>query len=671
MPTPLFLAGESLPAAKLQQLGDDDNYTPSIEATTTNPDLGTDPLQDGLIWQNGNHIEMWFRIQIGSAPSAGSGTYEILLPAAYPLADSMFDGAIGEVRLVDVSGSSEKVAILIADGPGNRAIMRVCDDSSLVTAANPWVPAAGDLFVGRASWLTGDVTGGGGGGGGGGGNPPPATHQVDFRSLTDPLAQAPVVTPTLADIEHPSGGTIYAGGTGTTHIITSSVEWNSAVAAATPGDILKITASITSELTYRGDKYGITGGTAADGAAGNPIVIGCEGAGIIDVASISGNSTCLEVFNVDHVWCVEVKTDGGQFGIYYRNVEGAAANPARIARCSISDTGHAALTIAGWFQLIASSVPAVPPAGAGNEWGFSRHILVEGNDIARPGRADTQFGECVYLGNGNPSWTSHAKDITLRYNILEECTADYIDIKPGCSRVNVLDNIMKKGAFVFGSAIQCLYVSSGIAARPAWYLFDPEIVIEGNRCWDGDITNTVASSSNFFIQTSLAGVRVANNIAWGFRTGAIGVRLRSEHPESETQAGTEKFVVINNLFWMSEGLANAGAPLSTPSPFYAAKIDARNNIGLTGTTTGVEATAVAADFIDPAAIPTIHTVDADAEWETYGPGSAFDLDPGSSLVATGSDIADVALAIAEDISQRVVPSPSPNPGPFQEHPANA
>jgi hypothetical protein len=54
----------------------------------------------------------------------------------------------------------------------------------------------------------------------------------------------------------------------------------------------------------------------------------------------------------------------------------------------------------------------------------------------------------------------------------------------------------------------------------------------------------------------------------------------------------------------------------------------------------------------------------------YGPGSAFDLDPTSPLVGSGSTIADLDLYIDADISRRPIPVATPNPGPFQPHPTS-
>lgn len=498
-----------------------------------------------------------------------------------------------------------------------------------------------------------------------GGGTPPATHTVAFRSIVDPAVKTPAVTPSATAIEHASGGTIYAGGSGTTHTITTAAQWTTAVAAAAPGDILDITAPITTPLTYRGNKYGLSGGSAASGTAGNPIVIRCSGSGAINVASLTNSTAALNVTNCDHVWAVGVVTTGSQFGVFYRNVEGTTGDPIRVAHCNISGAGHSTLSIAGWWQLITSS-GGTPPAGSGNEWGYSKHFVIEDNVIASPGQSSAQFGECVYLGHGGaPGWISRAENVTVRHNALSDCGADYIDIKPGCSTIRILDNTMTQGHFVYGAAIQTLYVNAATAARPAWYDIDPDIVIEGNRIWDGNITNYDAASSNYVVQASLAGVTFANNICWGFPNGGIGFRLRSERAASESQSSAgEKWVIVNNLFWMDNGLANAGAPLSSPSPFNSAWIDSRNNIGPTGAT-GVQATATSADFIDSAAIPTVDTIDADAEWVTYGQGSAFDLDLASTLIGTGVSISDITLLLSEDVSQRAIPASSPDPGPFQ------
>ena len=504
--------------------------------------------------------------------------------------------------------------------------------------------------------------------------PPTGTHTVQFRTWASPGADPNVAgvaaTPTLANLEHPSGGTIYAGGAGTSHRVSTSAEWDTAVAAAAPGDMIIVDAQITSSLMYRGSKYSIPGSNSlGGGAAGNPIVIGCEGAGEINVAALINNTAALRIENCDHVWVVGARTRGSQFGVFFRNWGGTATHPARFAHSDVADTGHAAVSVAGWFQAITSS-GGTAPAGSGNEWGFSQHFVVENNLIDNPGLAADQFGECLYLGHGGtPGWISYAKDGIVRWNDLRRCKADYFDVKPGCHRIYAYDNTGQLGYFVSGAALQLLYVATSIADRPAWYDFDPEIHIEGWRIWDGNLTNSNGSSSNYLAQASLAGIRFVNNVGWGFN-GGIMFRLRSEKAASQSQSSdSEQWIVANNTGWIDVGLDNVGAPAASPTAFSAGLIDARNNLGPTGGT-GFTHTAAGTAFVDPAAIPTVDTVDADAQWLTYGPGSAFDLDPDDALVGAGSSISDLTFHVGQDISQRGFPVTSPNPGAFQPHPAN-
>lgn len=508
--------------------------------------------------------------------------------------------------------------------------------------------------------------------------PPITSHQVNFRTGWDPASKSPVATlaalgASVTNIARSALdgilNTWVSGTGGTTHNCTTLTEWNTATAAAVPGDLIRVTSEINANLNARGSKYGITGGTMVDGSAGLPIILTCADGVYVDVNNTSDNESALDIQNVSHVWAVGMNVRDSQFGMRLQNVDGTAANPVRVAYCNIENTGHANFSIAGWFQAITSS-GGTPPSGAGNEWGFSSNVVVENNTISDPGRISDQFGECVYLGHGgSPGWISYAKDIWVRHNTLSGCTADFFDIKPGCSNIYIYDNVASNGYFVFGGAVQCLYVAAGIDNRPSWYNYDPNVVVEGNRLYDGNVTTTNGSSSNYCCQTSLCGVLFANNLCWGFANGGVGFRLRSEKAASQSQVGSEIWTVVNNLFWMDNGVSNVGAPSASPAPFSSALIDARNNIGPSGAS-GVTHTASSSDFIDSAAIPAVDTVNADAEWETYGTGSAFDLALASSLVGAGTSISDIALGINQDISQRAIPSSSPNPGPFQQHPAN-
>ena len=487
------------------------------------------------------------------------------------------------------------------------------------------------------------------------------TQSVSFRQYGSPASPTPSLTPLPANIEHGSGGTIYAAGAGTSHLVASVSDWNTAVAAAAPGDLIRITANINSGLVYRGSKYGISGANGVDGAAGNPIIITCDPGVWIDPMDQGNNTVGLDIRNVDHVWDVGVNVRNAQFGIRHQNWAGTASDPVRSAHNTVQDTGHNSLTVQGWFQAIASS-GGTPPAGGGNEWGFSEHFVVESNLLQRPGRTATQFGECIYLGyGGSPGWISHAKDGTVRYNKVEDWTADGLDCKPGCYRIDILDNEFERGENHFGAALGLCYVAATIDDRPTWFNFDPEIYAEGNRIWDVNVSNTGGTTAPWPVYLGLSGIRFAFNLIWAWQDGSGGttshaVRLRIEKPIA--QFGTDPTHVVNNTLWSGNGFENVGDNSFTPAP----GVVVRNNIVATGKTGGTH-TASVSDF--SAAVPGLGA-GGDAEWLSYGPGSAFDLDPNSPLHGAGTSISDLTFRTSGDISQRAVPA-TPSPGAFVQH----
>jgi hypothetical protein len=533
-----------------------------------------------------------------------------------------------------------------------------------------------------APWLTGDVT------------PPPESHSVDFRhqselitsgappSVLSALGHTGTADITRADLDGILDDWVASTG-GTTRNVTSTGTWATAIAAAVPGDLVRITSSFdpADVLTARGNRFSIPGSnmtaSPAGGTAGLPIIITCANGVVLDANNTSSNVPCLDLFNTTHVWAVGVNVREGQFGIRAIDWGGTAGFPAYIAWCDIQSTGDAGLAVQGLGSSI-TGAGGTAPGPTGDAWGYSEHFVLEENTIANPGQRATQFGECLYFGMGsNPGWLSHARNGWIRGNHCTGYTADGIDVKPGCSRLWITDNEFSSGASHFGAGMQILYVGASVDARPTWAQVDPEIFIEGNRMWDHNITKSQATSSPYFIQVSLTGVRIINNIFWaiadsnpsGTPSGTgMAVRLRSEHVNSESRVGTEKFWIFNNIMWTGIGVSNGGGPAASPVPFDSTWIDSRNNIGFTSTSS-VQHTATSVDFIDSAAIPAIGSNSVDATWETYERGSAFDLALDSDLVGVGAAITDVDIFIDADISQRAFGS-QVNPGPFQPHPAN-
>ena len=451
---------------------------------------------------------------------------------------------------------------------------------------------------------------------------------------------------------------------GATRLVTDTTSWATACSAAQPGDLIRLTASTGSPLDFRYSKYSLGGATlSTSGLPGLPIVATCAN-GVFNNVSVNNNfEGNIDVMNADHLWVVGWNGIGSTFGVRCMNLDGTATHPFRVAWCDLRQTGDASIVAQGWFQLIATS-GGTPPSGSGNEWGYSSYGVIEENTVDQPGRRNASTGEGIYLGYGSaPGWISRAHHVWSRYNRVKRCTSDYVDIKPGCHQIYVHDNELSLGAFVAGAAIQTLYVSADLSARPAWYNFDPEIWIWGNRTWDGNISNPQGSSSEYFVQSSLAGVRMGYNLGFGFANGGIGHHLRSERAASESQVAGEKWWTFNNLFWMGDGVLNGGAPAASPVAFNSTWVDSRNNVGLPATV-GAQFAATADDYAGLASIPAVSSVNPLPDLGV-GIGSAYYLAAASDLIRAGASIADLSLYFTEDIFGRTIDTAAPSAGPFE------
>lgn len=360
-----------------------------------------------------------------------------------------------------------------------------------------------------------------------------------------------------------SGWLARAGGR--LHQVTGPGTWTTAVAAAEPGDLIMVTGSIGQILKYRP----VEGGRS--GLPGRPIIILGVPDAVIDPNYQSNSQPALDIADVDHVWAIGISVARSQFGIRINSCHGTEDHPIRLAWSAATDLGHAGIAVAGSGKTVA---PAGPTK---DRWGSSSWVVIDDCTVTRPGRIDTRYGECVYLGNGasdNPAFLSRADHVWIRGSRLEDCTSDWVDIKPGCHDVWVMANELAGGTFRYGAGIQALYTG---VARPSWYDFDPRIHVLFNRAYGQ--RPIAGGGSDYFVQASLAGTRVAYNMAWGFDQPGIGVRARSEGPRDDFQsAAGERLVVAHNLFALGAGVVNAGAPRAGAQPFPAAAIVDHGNL---------------------------------------------------------------------------------------------
>lgn len=119
-------------------------YTPSVTASTSNPNLGTGSIVEAAWWRSGKTIAVRCNVKFGTSGSAaGSGTYRISLPAA---AKTLSTGRhTGSAYAYDDSGTNFIDGVCIVDsGTWDRVNLVV--NNTLSTNAAPWTWTNLDAF---------------------------------------------------------------------------------------------------------------------------------------------------------------------------------------------------------------------------------------------------------------------------------------------------------------------------------------------------------------------------------------------------------------------------------------------------------------------------------------------------------------------------------------------
>ncbi len=152
----VFLPGETLPASALQDLGEQRAYTPALQASSSNPTLGSGSTSTGDILLHAGFVTLGWMIQFGtSGTAAGSGTYRITLPTGLGLDPAWQDNrAIGQVFLNDASGGFR--AFIARTSSSNPDTIIFCNpaDGASVTNSSPWTWAASDYLSGSVTYKT-------------------------------------------------------------------------------------------------------------------------------------------------------------------------------------------------------------------------------------------------------------------------------------------------------------------------------------------------------------------------------------------------------------------------------------------------------------------------------------------------------------------------------------
>jgi len=131
---PSFLAGETLPADKLQDLGEDDIWTPTLTAATANPTLGSGAVTEGDVHFNGRLYVAQFNITAGTGAAAGTGTYQIDLPAGLTI-DAGWAANVA-VGVAELNNSGTGIAMQIRTSTQTRLVARQCSSDVLWASTN-------------------------------------------------------------------------------------------------------------------------------------------------------------------------------------------------------------------------------------------------------------------------------------------------------------------------------------------------------------------------------------------------------------------------------------------------------------------------------------------------------------------------------------------------------
>lgn len=383
---------------------------------------------------------------------------------------------------------------------------------------------------------------------------------------------------------------------GRVHEVASVEQWNAAVAAASPGDTIQLTATITSPLTYRGSRAGGEDPSGTDGTADRPITITAAEGVWIDPGNLSNVLPALDIVDASHVHVIGVRVRNSQFGIRILHSNGTAEAPMLVVGNTVDTIGHAGIHVAGDLETHAPS----------------EHVRVEGNTVARTGRIAPEFGEGIYLGYGTQEWADNTTNVTVVGNDIFQTTAEAVDVKPGTRNVVVEANLIHDLAPIRGGAISAHYVSTAPNPDPAT---PSNLVIRDNRIWNMNLDG-VAGANDWAIWVGHGGVTIENNAIWGLRgnpSQTRAVRVRGLQP-----FGPHPILIVDNTFWTATGWLAEG------TPWPGDLIQASGNLGPSGAS-GVEI------VLDPLAdAPPIGSGgDADVG---DGPGSALRFEPSVAAV---------------------------------------
>lgn len=190
----------------------------------------------------------------------------------------------------------------------------------------------------------------------------------------------------------------------------------------------------------------------------NPLVItGDTDQGVANVAldSLSGSGGLVR--NSSNVHIRRLVFSGGLYGIYIED-----SSYVDLVSNTIFNVGQEGITITA------------------TEGRLSESVVIWGNTIFDTGLANTQYGEGIYIGNGNSDVDALVRDVEVSSNVIYRTGNEAIDIKSNTELIGVVGNRIFDIDLHFNGAIT-VGTEASIGAAGGYRVLDNLIYGVGNR----------------------------------------------------------------------------------------------------------------------------------------------------------------------------------------------
>ena len=144
-----ILMADSAQTTGLKWYGDYTDFTPTLTASTTSPNMGSTAVRKGRYIRFGNMIHYYFNLVFGGTGiSAGSGGYRISLPVNADMTANLHVGQNGGMQLYDSSALAFRLCVPLIANASYMILVAETQGLGGVTNSDPWTWASGDVIRG-------------------------------------------------------------------------------------------------------------------------------------------------------------------------------------------------------------------------------------------------------------------------------------------------------------------------------------------------------------------------------------------------------------------------------------------------------------------------------------------------------------------------------------------